>query len=138
MGGTNAFENTYLLASFVISTIGKFSVAGTFAIIYNYTSELFPTKVRTNAVAIGSAVARIGGVAAPYIIILYKWKNWVPGTIFGIMGLLSGWLTFKLPETRGHPMLMTFEDAQDLYTGRSGEKSGGKVLLENSDSKTHL
>lgn len=109
------FKNPYILASFIFSTIGKFSVAASFAVIYNYTSELFPTRVRSNAVAVGSSISRIGAAASPFILSLYAWKNWVPGTLFGIMGLVSGVFTFKLPETRGHPMLMTFEEAQELY-----------------------
>jgi len=109
------FSHPLILASFLVSSVGKFSVAATFAIIYNYTTELFPTRIRTNAVAIGSSISRIGAAMSPLILGLYAFRNWLPGTLFGLMGITAGLMTFKLPETRGHPMLMTFEQAQELY-----------------------
>lgn len=50
--------------------IGKFALAGSFAIIYNYTAELFPTVVRSTAVGIGGMCARLSGAITPLLILL--------------------------------------------------------------------
>ncbi len=45
--------------------IAKIAMAGCFAVIYNYTAELFPTVVRTSAVGLCSMAARFGGMLTP-------------------------------------------------------------------------
>lgn len=53
-----------------IVMIGKFFIAGSFAIVYNYTAELFPTVVRNTALGIGSMGARLSGALTPLITLL--------------------------------------------------------------------
>ena len=50
-----------------LSMIGKFAISASFAIIYIFTAELYPTQVRNVGVACGSFAARLGGILAPYI-----------------------------------------------------------------------
>jgi MFS family permease len=50
--------------------IGKFFIAGSFAIVFNYTAELFPTVVRNTAIGIGSMGARLSGALTPLITLL--------------------------------------------------------------------
>lgn len=38
-----------------------------FAIIYVFTAELFPTKMRTTIIGVSSMFARIGDMIAPYL-----------------------------------------------------------------------
>ena len=47
--------------------IGKFGATASFAIIYLYTAELYPTQIRSTAVGMCSMMARIGGFAAPQV-----------------------------------------------------------------------
>ena len=47
--------------------VGKFCISASFAIIYVFSAELFPTVVRNVGVGSGSVFARVGGVVAPYI-----------------------------------------------------------------------
>ncbi len=47
--------------------IGKFFISISFAVIYVFTAELYPTLLRSTGVSTGSFCARIGGVIAPYI-----------------------------------------------------------------------
>ena len=51
----------------VLAMIGKFCISASFAIIYVFSAELFPTVVRNIGVGAGSFWARIGGIIAPYI-----------------------------------------------------------------------
>ena len=49
------------------SMLGKMSISGSFALIYVFSAELFPTVVRTIGVGAGSMSARIGSLVAPFI-----------------------------------------------------------------------
>ena len=51
----------------VFSMIWKFGVSGSFAVIFVFSPELFPTVVRTIGVGAGSMSARVGGLLAPFV-----------------------------------------------------------------------
>ena len=67
-----------LLAGDVVGTVlvmtGKFAIAGSFAIAYNYTAELFPTVVRNSAVGLGAMAARFSGSLTPLITLLVNFR----------------------------------------------------------------
>ena len=90
-------------------------MAASFAIVYNFTAELFPTPVRGNAVALGSSAARIGGAISPLVLRLYEWKSYLPGSVMSVLAISAGLLTFLLPETRDKPLPMTFAEADRLH-----------------------
>ncbi len=46
---------------------GKFCVTASFAIIYVYSTQIYPTVMRTIGLGTSSMVARIGSVLAPFI-----------------------------------------------------------------------
>ena len=48
-----------------LSLVGKFAATGAFNLIYIQTAELFPTVVRTTALGLCSAAARLGSIIAP-------------------------------------------------------------------------
>lgn len=51
----------------VLALVGKLGAAAAFAIVYVYSSELFPTVVRNGALGAASMFARAGGMISPYI-----------------------------------------------------------------------
>ena len=61
-----------------LAIVGKFGATASFAAVYLYTAELYPTQIRSTAIGMCSMMARIGGFAAPqvcvlsYLKILYK------------------------------------------------------------------
>ncbi|XP_066103951.1 solute carrier family 22 member 16 [Saccopteryx bilineata] len=106
----------------VVATMaGKFAIGSVFGLIYLYTAELYPTVVRTRAMGSGSMVSRAGSIVAP--ISLYFSSIWIfiPQLLVGILCFVSGLLTLKLPETRGKPLVNTWEEAtkQDEQEGSS-------------------
>lgn len=85
----------------VLFLAGKIGVTCAFGTIYLYTTELYPTSVRTAGVGISSMCGRIGAIVSPYIALLATDAPWLPLVLFGIFALVSGALTVFLPETLG-------------------------------------
>ena len=97
--------------------IGKFLIAGSFSIIYNYSAELFPTVVRNAAIGLGSMNARLSGMLTPLIMLLDAVHPLLPSFIFGSMALLSGVWTLWLPETMAQPLPESLEDGENFGKG---------------------
>ena len=57
--------NTYVLLGAVL--VAKYCSTAAFNIIYLMTSELFPTSFRGTVFGLTNFVARIGGIAAPFV-----------------------------------------------------------------------
>ncbi len=52
--------------------LGKVGVTCAFGTIYLYTSELYPTSLRTAGVGFSSTVGRVGAIISPYVALLAK------------------------------------------------------------------
>lgn len=52
----------------VMAYIGKFGIAGSFAVIYLFSGELYPTVLRGLGMGVSSMVAGSGLILAPYIV----------------------------------------------------------------------
>lgn len=65
---------------------GKFGASASFAIVYLYTAELYPTVIRNSALGSASMVARIGGIAAP---LLASGSGSVPLIVMGASSLIG-------------------------------------------------
>lgn len=59
-------------AQTAVALVGRFGIAASFNMIFLYTTELFPTIVRSAALGSCSLVARLGGIAAPQIILFRR------------------------------------------------------------------
>ncbi|KAB7497140.1 Solute carrier family 22 member 15, partial [Armadillidium nasatum] len=105
-----------------LTTIGKLGIGIAFTAAYIVTAELVPTHVRNIAIGMCSVIARIGSGTAPFIVdllvinasrrkiiqlnriflhglnegdIYYA----IPFIIFGVLAMVSAFLTLLLPET---------------------------------------
>ncbi|XP_067675805.1 organic cation transporter protein-like [Haliotis asinina] len=102
-----------------LSMIGKLCVAGAFSVVYVYSTEIFPTVVRSSALGLSSSFARIGGMVAPYFIDLGKevegkWGRALPLLLFGVLSVIAGLLDLALPETLNRDLPETIEDAKNF------------------------
>ncbi|XP_074112040.1 organic cation transporter protein-like [Cotesia typhae] len=100
-----------------IVLFGKACIAISFAVIYNYTAELFPTVLRNTAIGVGSMCCRLSGALTPMLLLLDTLDPRVPATLFGGVALVSGFFALFLPETAGHPMPETLEDGEKFGVG---------------------
>lgn len=100
------------IAQSVTAAFGKFGCAGAFGIASIFTSELFPTLVRSAVLGAENEAARVGGIAAPFIVLLGTSLNAtsLPFLIFGVTSITAGALIFTLPETLGLPTPDTMKD----------------------------
>ncbi|XP_066156366.1 organic cation transporter protein isoform X2 [Euwallacea fornicatus] len=112
---TNLAMGSSTSTSFVF--IGKFLIASSFAVIYNYSAELFPTVIRNSAMGLGSMCARTSGALTPLIILFDSFDPKLPSTIFAVISLISGFLCLFLPETLNKAMPQTIEDGENFGIG---------------------
>mmetsp|Transcript_12269 Transcript_12269/g.6113 ORF Transcript_12269/g.6113 Transcript_12269/m.6113 type:complete len:94 (-) Transcript_12269:23-304(-) len=86
-----------------------FAVAGIyvpFTVIYLYTGEYYPTRVRTTAIGFSSTCARIGGIFSPTLCTMLSYVNpSIPYLIFGTLGALACIVNYSLEvETLNRPL----------------------------------
>lgn len=105
------------VASTTFVFIGKFMIAGSFAIIYNYSAELFPTVIRNSAMGLGAMCARTSGALTPLITLLDSFDPKMPAIIFAIIALISGFFVMFLPETLYKSMPQTIEEGEEFGIG---------------------
>ncbi|XP_077977753.1 organic cation transporter protein-like [Glandiceps talaboti] len=113
-----------------LAMIGKFGISASFAIIYVFSAELYPTPVRTIGMGMSSMFARIGGVLAPQMILIGQIWEPLPILIFGTTSILAGILAVLLPETRNQKLPETMEEGE-----RFGKKC--KSTAEQAKSLGH-
>eukprot|EP00927_Polykrikos_kofoidii_P049775 TRINITY_DN43788_c0_g1_i1.p1 TRINITY_DN43788_c0_g1~~TRINITY_DN43788_c0_g1_i1.p1 ORF type:complete len:514 (-),score=46.17 TRINITY_DN43788_c0_g1_i1:197-1639(-) len=82
-----------------------------FAVIYVFSSELFPTDIRGTAVGLQSLCGRLGAMIAPFVAELgSKGHPTLALEAFAFPCIAAGVLLIPLPETRGSPLLGTIDD----------------------------
>ncbi|CAB0018372.1 unnamed protein product [Nesidiocoris tenuis] len=108
-------ESTTIINSVVF--LGKFCISSSFAIIYNYSAELFPTVLRNTGLGFGSMCARFSAALTPLITLLDSFDKRFPTVLFALVALLSGFLTMFLPETMGEPMPQSLQDGETFGRG---------------------
>ncbi|XP_042290733.1 solute carrier family 22 member 13 [Thunnus maccoyii] len=96
-----------------LAMVGKFGITASFAVIYVYTAEIFPTVLRQTGIGVSSMFARLGGVLAPIINMLHNHSPTIPLVIFGTSPLLGAVLALALPETADRPLPDTVDDVEN-------------------------
>jgi len=52
----------------VCTIVGKFGVAGTYMVMYQHSSELFPTTLRNQGIGICATISSIAGISVPQLV----------------------------------------------------------------------
>ena len=104
----------------LLATIGTVLCETAFGDGYTYTKELFPTGLRTTALGMGSAGARVGSLSSPFIAMLDAYSPVLPLVIYGSIVLLSGIVSLWLwPETKDLRLPETLEEAEKVAATRN-------------------
>ena len=73
-----------------LALIGKFFGAAAFTMVYVWGAELFPTDIRSNGLAVSSVTARVGGIIAPQLPVIFSDANsYIFLTCFGFFAALG-------------------------------------------------
>ncbi|WP_429498073.1 MFS transporter [Robbsia andropogonis] len=86
LGGGAALSMTVLHGNTAIMMAGiclSFFMNGTYAGVYAYTSEVFPTAIRTTGTGVASAVGRLGAIVSPTLV-GYIFPVFGFGGVFGV------------------------------------------------------
>lgn len=90
---------------------GKLCISGAYQIVYVYSTELFPTEVRSQGIGAASVFAQLASTISPYITsFLGPILPWVPSLVFGGASLVAGLGTLALRETLHVPLPDTITD----------------------------
>ncbi|XP_064466982.1 beta-alanine transporter-like [Ornithodoros turicata] len=118
LGGV-ACTSTFFLPSDAVwvavslSSIGKMAITASFAIIYIYGAELFPTVLRAFAMGFPSMFAGLSLVLTPQILFLGQAHGTqVPNLIFGALAIAGGFSVFFLPETSKAHLPQTLQEGE--------------------------
>lgn len=108
---TGALTSASASLTTTLALLGKTGITAAFAIVYILPIELIPTCLRVGSMGLCSMFARVGGISAPFVVLLGAVVG--PGgpfLLFAIPALLSAVLTLRLPETLGKPLPQTMAD----------------------------
>jgi len=106
--------------------LGKLSLAASFAVVYIHSGEIFPTSIRNSAMGLMSVAARVGGILAPFIVLLGSLATNLQFTVFGLLSLTAGLLNLRLPETLGKPLPDNMTHMERLLSSRAASLSPRK------------
>ncbi|KAE9421081.1 hypothetical protein Angca_008763, partial [Angiostrongylus cantonensis] len=129
-------DNATLVVAIVQMMITKGAITGTYASIYTYSPELFPTVIRNTAMGCCSMIARLGAISASYI------SLWIVESFgkvymivpFATMAIFAGLLTLLfLPETMGKSLPETIAQIEH---GDEGEPQEMKLLSTKDPDET--
>ena len=115
-----------------VALFGKMCITFSWAVLFLYSAELFPTEIRTSGIGSASFIGRFGGILAPWVELLGKtYHPYIPAVIFGGNALLAGLLAVWLPETQGRELAYTIEESEMLELGnlKCGRKKHGKDVI---------
>ncbi|XP_058779937.1 organic cation/carnitine transporter 4-like [Vicia villosa] len=106
MGSLMSNVGVWKVIKMVCGVLGIFGIAGTYNLLFIYTTELFPTVVRNTALGSTAQAVQMGAIVVPFVVVL---GGWLPFGVFAGCGILGGIIAFYLPETLNMPLYDTFK-----------------------------
>ena len=115
---TQMMEQYHLeLPVIIMSWIGVVFTDVSIANSYTFTRELYPTSIRTTALATASIMARFGAIASPYVALLGQINSALPLMVYGMALLVAGLISLWIwPDTKNVELahIETIEDCEAL------------------------
>lgn len=102
------------VAQVPLASIALIGMSISFPTVYLYAGELFPTVVRNVGIGTASMIARIGSMAAPFLLSTRVYSYAFPPIILGVIPIIGALLVLLLPETVGQPLPATIEDGENF------------------------
>lgn len=105
-------DSTWLVM--ILAVLGRGFISASYSLIFFYTSEIYPTSLRSTGVGICSAMARIGGFSTPFVVAARFMGESTSLIVYGVVTVIAGVCALDLPETFGKPLPKTLADVYDL------------------------
>ncbi|XP_007905061.1 solute carrier family 22 member 5 isoform X1 [Callorhinchus milii] len=102
------------ILTLILVMIGKSGIAISYAIIYIFTAELYPTLVRNMGLGACSMASRGATIISPYLVYLGTYNKDLPFMLMGGLSIMAGFFCFILPETYGQRFPDTIQQAQPV------------------------
>ncbi|XP_068234213.1 organic cation transporter protein-like [Palaemon carinicauda] len=122
-----------------LAMIGKVTISTAFQVLIFYSSELFPTEVRSRGIGTCFMVSRIGSIVSPFITeILGSSFPWAPSLLFGACSVIASIALLTLPETSGIALpdtITQLEQRQDKVRSWKFFRSAERKVNESEDRK---
>lgn len=118
---------TYSASAFTMAALaatGKFFITATFALIYVFSAELFPTVIRNLGMGVVSFTNRMGGVLAPFVVLMGEYDRSLPMLVFAVLSLMAAVISCSLPETNCKALPETVEDCEMMFSNKKASKTG--------------
>jgi len=117
------------------------AISGAFMSVYVYTTEVYPTTIRTTGMGAASSIARIGGILTPYVAqVLAVASVYLALSTYSIVVLIAAVCSLLLViETLGSTMPQNLKEleARMQNTEQGDEKERKRLREKNSDSETY-
>ncbi|KAK4750633.1 hypothetical protein SAY87_004115 [Trapa incisa] len=104
VGALVPLHGAWKVVRMACGVLGIFGMAGTYNLLFIYTTELFPTAVRNAALGCATQAAQMGAILAPLVVV--TGGSWA-FTVFAVSAISGGFLAFYLPETLNQPLYDT-------------------------------
>ena len=99
----------------VTGVLGRLFVAMSFISVYPWGIELFPNIILSQGLGFCNAMARLGSVVSPWVMITMKKVHHIaPWMSLGIFLTLVTMLIAHLPETQRSPTVPKIDDLKDF------------------------
>ncbi|GFO32724.1 synaptic vesicle 2-related protein [Plakobranchus ocellatus] len=142
LGTAVFFVMIQLDVSLAVLTVLMFFVrafsSASFNFVYIYSSELYPTSIRTLGMGIASAWARVGAMLTPFVAQVLLSHSVATATwVYGILCFLCCICCFLLPiETKGRamPQSLSFEPNGDAIEMSDGSPFSSRRASSTNDS----
>ncbi|GFQ97054.1 organic cation transporter 1, partial [Trichonephila clavata] len=96
----------------VCSLIGKFGASAAFMAVYQQSSELYPTTIRSIGMGMSGTFAGVANIIVSYVVFLAVIAKYIPFLIIGLINLLAGLSAILLPETLNEILPQTIQDPE--------------------------
>uniref|UniRef100_F7EE49 Major facilitator superfamily (MFS) profile domain-containing protein n=1 Tax=Ornithorhynchus anatinus TaxID=9258 RepID=F7EE49_ORNAN len=125
LGGSMIIINMFVPSGeMILALLGKGGLSGSFACLYQYTLELFPTEIRQMGLSSGVFGARVGSLLAPLVFIIGNYVPILQPVMFGLAPVLAALSSCFLRETRNLPLPETIREIEERLVSLTCCSSG--------------
>uniref|UniRef100_A0A4W3JQP1 Solute carrier family 22 member 4-like n=1 Tax=Callorhinchus milii TaxID=7868 RepID=A0A4W3JQP1_CALMI len=105
---------SFHILSMILVMIGKSGISVSYALIYIFAAELYPTVVRNTGLGASCMASRAATIFAPYFVYIGMHNKFLPLILMGILSIIAGLCCLILPDTHHQKFPDTIEQTQPV------------------------